>query len=163
MSNSTIIVLTDTIKQLFDGADAFVRPDCLLSDLDPAVAVAMLPHSPHSIAGHIAHAAWWQRQVLYRLREPDNPQTRIAGDDLLATVSVEEWPAVLEDFLSGLEALKQHCDNPELLAQNYPNRDMSVHSVFLHFALHNAYHLGQVLLLRRLQQAWPPAGYDPET
>jgi hypothetical protein len=28
-------------------------------------------------------------------------------------------------------------------------------------ALHNAYHCGQVVLLRRVQGLWPPAGGDP--
>jgi uncharacterized damage-inducible protein DinB len=164
MENHTISIPPAMISDLFDGNTAFVRPDRLLSDLAPAIAVTVPPYATHSIASHVAHIAWWQRQVLYRVANPDNPQTRIAGDEFPASVTLEEWPGVLEDFLTGLKELQVLCESSETLTQNYGKHpDHPVYKTMLHFALHNAYHLGQVVLLRRIQNAWPPAGYDPET
>jgi uncharacterized damage-inducible protein DinB len=164
MNNDRISIATRLISDLFDGDTAFVRPDRLLSDLDPAIAVAIPPYAVHSIASHVAHIAWWQRQVLYRVANPNNTQIRIAGDEFPATITLEQWPDVLEDFLNGLKGLQALCINTELLEQNYATyADHPVSKTLLHFTLHNAYHLGQVVLLRRMQQAWPPAGYDPET
>jgi uncharacterized damage-inducible protein DinB len=164
MDNDTIGISPQIISDLFDGNTAFVRPDRLLSDLDPAIAVAVPPQAVHSIAAHVAHIAWWQRQVLYRVANPDNAQIRIAGDEFPAAVAVEAWPDVLENFLAGLKSLQALCESNETLMQNYGQYpDHPVNKTLFHFALHNAYHLGQVVLLRRIQNAWPPAGYDPET
>ena len=39
----------------------------------------------------------------------------------------------------------------------YPTRIMSVNDQLISLAAHNAYHLGRIVLLRQLLQAWPPA------
>ena len=38
-----------------------------------------------------------------------------------------------------------------------PTRIMSVRDQLISLAAHNAYHLGRIVLLRQLLQAWPPA------
>jgi hypothetical protein len=39
--------------------------------------------------------------------------------------------------------------------------DTSINYDLAGTALHNAYHLGQIVLLRRMQGLWPPEGGDP--
>lgn len=106
--------------------------------------------------------AWWQRQVIQDIRSEARTRVRIAGDEF-RRVPLEDWASVVEDFLLGLEELKALTDDAALLGRQYLGRDHDVAFVLMDFALHNAYHLGQIVLLRRLLGAWLPAGYDPET
>ena len=151
------------IKQLLESGHAFMRPDRILSDLEPSVAVNVPDGAVHSIAAHVAHMAWWQRQVLQDIHSQAEKRERIAGNEFPETVTLEAWPAVMADFLAGVMKLKAICDDPEALERQYLKRDHAVGAVLLDFAIHNAYHLGQVVLLRRLQGAWPPTSHDPNT
>ena len=151
------------LKHLFESGHAFVRPDRILSDLEPSISVHTPEGAAHSIASHVAHMAWWQRQVLQDIRTQAEKRERIPGNEFPETVSLEDWTGVLQDFLSGLEEFKAVCDDPASLERGYLNRQTSVGAVLLDFTIHNAYHLGQIVLLRRLQGAWPPKGYAPET
>ena len=103
--------------------------------------------------------AWWQRQVLVDIRSEAKTRSVIGGDEF-RSVPLEDWESVRQDFLSGLEELKALSDDAALLDHQYLGRDHDVGFVLMDFALHNAYHLGQIVLLRRLLGAWPPAGYD---
>jgi uncharacterized damage-inducible protein DinB len=151
----------DSIQFFFESGHAFVRADRILSDLEPRLAVMIPDGAAHSIADHVGHMAWWQRQVLQDVQTRTNHRVSIGGQSF-QTVTLGDWPGVLEDFLSGLEALKSLTSDPVILERQYLDRDQDVGFVLMDFALHNAYHLGQIVLLRRLLGAWPPAGYDPE-
>jgi uncharacterized damage-inducible protein DinB len=152
----------DSIRFFLESGHAFVRADRILSDLEPRLAVIIPDGAAHSIADHVGHMAWWQRQVLSDIRTQTKARASIGGHDF-QTVTLEEWPGVLSDFLSGLEELKSLTADAGVLERQYLERDHDVGFVLMDFALHNAYHLGQIVLLRRLLGAWPPAGYDPQT
>ncbi len=150
------------IKHLLESGNAFVRPDHALADLEPSLAVSVPSGALHSIASHVAHLAWWQRQVVQDIETNAATRVRIEGEAFPSITTSEDWTAVRDDFLSSLEQLKAFCDDAQILERQYLNRD-SVAVTLLDFAVHNAYHLGQIVLLRRELGAWPPAGYDPET
>ncbi len=150
-----------SIQIFLESGYAFVRADRILSDLEPRLAVTILDGAAHSIADHVGHMAWWQRQVLQDIRTQTRPHF-FTGQQDFQTVALEDWPGVFEDFLSSLEALKSLTADAAVLERQYLGRDHDVGFVLMDFALHNAYHLGQIVLLRRLLGAWPPAGYDPE-
>ena len=79
------------------------------------------------------------------------------------SVDATDWPAVREHFLAGLELLRAtvaahhpsalvvpQIESPMLSTYSY--RDIGEHA-----ALHNAHHLGQVVVLRQLLTTWPPS------
>ncbi len=150
------------IKHLLESGNAFVRPDRLLSDLEPRLAVQILEGSVHTIAAHVAHLAWWQRQVIQDIETKAVKRTRLEGNEFPDEIKLEDWEPVRADFLHGLERLQAFCDDPATLERQYLDRD-TVAVTLLDFAVHNAYHLGQIVLMRRQLGAWPPAGYDAET
>jgi len=150
------------LKHLLESGHAFVRPDRILSDLEPGLAVQVLPGAVHSIAAHTAHMAWWQRQKIQDIETQAKARVRVSGEEFPQYIALEDWETVRQDFLDGLERLQSLCDHPEVLNRLYLERDTTVTDALLDIALHNAYHLGQIVLLRRLMGVWPPAGYDPE-
>ena len=143
-----------TVKRMLGSGHAFGQANQILAGLEPEIAVRILENAVHSIAGHVAHMAWWQRQMLLDI-ELGKRQLQTT-DEFPNTVALEAWEAVQKDFLDGLEQLKKHCDDPSLLAQQYIHTSGTIGEALLDFALHNAYHLGQIVLLRRLEKAWNP-------
>ncbi len=141
-----------TIKHKLSSGHAFQAAETILANLEPAVAIHIPENAVRSIAGHVAHMAWWQRQVLLDIKL--GKRQRQSTDEFLKTLPLEEWEVVKEDFLSGLEDLKKLCDNPNLLETKYIHTPETIAEALLDFAIHNAYHLGQIVLLRRLQGAW---------
>ena len=71
-----------------------------------------------------------------------------------------EWPAIREDFLTGLEVCA------EMAAQfgggTSPDREDAdvAYDLAMCPALHSAYHYGQIAMLRQIQGLWPPEGGD---
>lgn len=147
--------MNNTIQNMLNGGISFQKPQTILADLEPSIAVHIPAGSVHSIGGHVAHMAWWQRQALANIRAGQRqPQ---AGDEFPKTIPPEEWQTALEDFFLGLEALKELCNDQVLLGQAYLGGQETIADLLLDFALHNAYHLGQIVLLRRLQGVWNQA------
>jgi uncharacterized damage-inducible protein DinB len=70
------------------------------------------------------------------------------------------WDALRDRFLSELERLtslgqdRQRALEPPL--EYPPLARYTVADVLVHVALHNAHHLGQVVLLRQQMGLWPP-------
>lgn len=144
-----------TIKRLLESGHAFLKPEQILENLKPEIAVHIPEQAVHSIAGHVAHMAWWQHQLLQDIEL--GKRQRQSGDEFPSTVSLESWETVKTDFLGSLEQMKNLCDDPALLEKTYIHTAETIGEALLDFALHNAYHLGQIVLLRRLQGAWNPS------
>jgi uncharacterized damage-inducible protein DinB len=141
-----------TIKNKLSSGHAFNTATSILANLEPEIAVAIPEHAVHSIAGHVAHMAWWQRQVLLDIKL--GKRQRQSSHEFPNTITLEEWEGIKQDFLNGLEELKKCCENPKLLETPYLTTNETIGEALLDFAIHNAYHLGQIVLLRRLQGAW---------
>jgi uncharacterized damage-inducible protein DinB len=141
-----------TIKHKLGSGHAFQPSEAILANLEPNVALHIPENALHSIAGHVAHMAWWQRQVLLDIKL--GKRQRQSSHEFPNTILEEEWETVKQDFLDGLEELKKICDDPVLLGTKYIHTTETVAEALLDFAIHNAYHLGQIVLLRRLQGAW---------
>ncbi len=143
-----------TVKRMLSSGHAFLSAEKILANLEPEIAVQIPQNAIRGIAGHVAHLAWWQNQMLQDIAL--GQRQRQSGEEFPNTVALEAWEAVKADFLAGLEQLKKHCDDPELLQKTYIHTSETIAEALLDFALHNAYHLGQVVLLRRVQGAWSP-------
>ena len=141
-----------TVKNKLSSGHAFQSATTILADLEPAIAISIPENAVHSIAGHVAHMAWWQRQMLLDIKL--GKRQRQSSHEFPNTVPLEEWEGIKEDFLSGLEDLKKCCEDPMLLEKPYIHTSETIGEALLDFAIHNAYHLGQIVLLRRLQGAW---------
>jgi hypothetical protein len=154
----------DAVKELLEGDGHYVPPARLLNDLTEEQAVAVPPGSPYSIAQVLHHMHYCQEEELAGLRRevwPRLPFVKPAHrDDTFAPIPPGGWRALVTDFLAGLEACKRLADEqPDAVS---PARDdTSANYDLAGTALHNAYHFGQIVLLRRALGFWPPAGGEP--
>ncbi|GGJ21989.1 DinB family protein [Deinococcus roseus] len=143
------------LANYFFGGEAFLNPEKILSDLTAEVACQRPAGAPYSAAEVVAHIDFWQNYILDVL----------SGMGSYAVEHAEEgWPEVTEDqwellktsTLSNLEQLKRYAlEESERVLKNNETVGARLES----FVIHNAYHWGQVVLLRRMvETAWPAPG-----
>jgi hypothetical protein len=146
------------VRELLRGGGEFVEPAGILSDLSEEQASAVPPGSPHSIAQIVSHMHFYQGSQLAGVRGGEWPKPEHL-DDTFAAPPAGSWPALVADFLAGIEEIARLAE--EKGEATSPQRDdTSVAYDLAESALHNAYHCGQIVLLRRIQGLWPPAGGD---
>jgi uncharacterized damage-inducible protein DinB len=139
---------------------AYLAPDKILEGLDSELAERRAAGAPHSIAEVVAHLAFWQDWFAGRIHGGATPMPESAALGW-PSVAPGEWPAVRKRFLDRLRELAQLSDqdgnrplSPPI--EFPPMARYTVGDALVHIATHNSHHLGQVILLRQLQGAWPP-------
>ena len=104
----------------------------------------------HSIGQLTAHLVFWNQQQLAKFKgekpadfSGDNNETFNRFDAAKWTATVKE----LDEVMTALEQVVQTADEASL--QKWA-------SALAHIGAHNAYHIGQMVYVRRLQGSWDP-------
>ncbi len=104
----------------------------------------------HSIYDELWHTAMWQRTVVEREKPVSGDYYPSAGPE-----NEQQWHDVVRLFLDGCRAAIAWTESPDRLAQEVePGVTMAEELQSL--AVHNAYHLGKIVMLRQMIGAWPP-------
>lgn len=152
------------IKNLLKGP-GFTPAERALSGLTQEQATTKPSGSPHSIADILAHLNFWQSWALAAINGNHKPMPAHASDGWVGLSG--NWNDLVEEFLANLEKAKTLTDDEALLQKPFdPETKIgwgfekhSVGEVIVDvIAVHNAHHLGQIILLRRMLGAWPPEG-----
>jgi uncharacterized damage-inducible protein DinB len=144
------------IEGLIEAWSSFTPASRALDGLTPEQAVTRLEGWPYSVAEVVAHMLFWQRHdhaTIETGAEPDVP----AGADWPA-VTEEDWPRLKDEFLASLEGSRKIARDSEALERPILGGKFTVGLRLVCFTGHNAYHLGQVVMMRRMLGAWPPPG-----
>ena len=145
------------LSNMLLGEDEFTEPVHLLRDLTGEQATAKPAGVPESIAQILAHTQFWQHYNLEAIRgaSPVHP----ADNDATWPESVpeEQWQPMVSDFLSDLDEMIGLTEDDDGLSRTV-REDETVGDRIRYTAVHNAYHFGQITLLRRMQGFWPPEG-----
>jgi uncharacterized damage-inducible protein DinB len=150
-------------RELLTEPIEYLAPARALDGLSPTLADRRMDGTGHSIAEIVSHLTFWQEWFAQRLQGVAAPMVARAADGWPAVAS-GSWPAVHERFLEGLsrltagaDAAGETLDAPLTPAIEFPPlAHYSRRDALVHVAIHNAHHLGQIVLLRQLLGAWPP-------
>lgn len=155
--------LRQHVVRLLEGRGAHVDFDGAVADLPPGDRGRRpdgMPHSPWEILEHLRLA---QEDILEFSRDPDwvSPAWPAGywpqGDRPAAPPDAGAWDESVEGFRAGLEAMKELVRDPARdLHEPFPWGDG--HTLLreaLLLADHNAYHLGELVAVRRMLGAWP--------
>ena len=151
--------LRQQLAKLLDWQDAHLDFDAVVRDWPAALRGAQFPGAPHTpwqLLEHMRICQWdildFSRNSAYRELEFSAywPPTDVPPSE-------PAWEESLRAFRRDVEAMKKLLANPktDLFARIPWGSGQTVLREALLVADHNAYHLGQVLLVRRLQGAWP--------
>lgn len=138
---------------------AFASYENALDAISGAQATQMPAGAPYSVAAVLGHMVFWQDFMLARVEGRPLPQP--AHDP-------EGWPEVTahtfetwkQRFFEGLGRARTLAQDPVVLSRVLSEKregDTGAREL-TDLGVHNAHHLGQVILLRRLAGLWPPPG-----
>ena len=152
--------LRQHVVKLLDWPDAHVDFDAVLAHWPAelrAAKPAAAPHSAWQLLEHLRIAQWdmldFCRNPKYK--ELDFPAGYWPAGDVPPTDYA--WKESLRAFRADLAAMQKLVANPttDLFAPIPHGQGQTILREALLVTDHNAYHLGQLLLLRRLLGAWP--------
>ena len=153
-------VLRKELSELLRGGNAHMDFGEIVSDFPLAhinEKVSEVPYSFWQIVEHMRIAQW---DILEFLRNPAHisphyPEGYRPNPDESADRQL--WRKTLADFRSDLEALDDMVQNREtdLFAPIPHARDYTVFREILLAADHNAYHLGELAIIRQVMDLWP--------
>jgi hypothetical protein len=148
------------LADLIAGRGAHVDSERAIDGLPPELRGTRppgFPHTPWQLLEHLRIAQW---DLLEYCRNPDHespewPRGYWPEED--APPSEQAWEESVEAFRSGLEAMAELVRDPgtDLFAEIPWSDGHTVLREALLLADHNAYHVGQIVTLRRALGAWP--------
>jgi hypothetical protein len=148
------------IASILDWEDAHAGFDRVVAGL-PRELQGQVPHGlPYSPWQLLEHIRLTQRDILEFCRNPDYEELDWPGDywpKSAAPPSANAWEKSVQSFRQDREALKQLALDPGVnLSATVPAGDGQTYlRELLLVADHTAYHLGELVVVRRALGAWP--------
>ncbi len=137
----TASTVAEALRQVWEGAD-IPAPTSLLGNISVTTAARRELWMPYSILTNLAHANFWQTVWLNRLEGK-----RVANfTEDWKVLPPESWPEVRELFYTDMQrALAMARSEP---FAHKMKSDEAALKTLMQIAVHNAYHIGQVNLLK---------------
>jgi uncharacterized damage-inducible protein DinB len=104
----------------------------------------------HSIGQLVAHLVFWNREQLAKFNGETPPSYSGDNNETFNSFDRAKWTATvreLDEVMTAWERAVESADEQKL--QKWA-------SAIAHIGAHNAYHIGQMVYIRRLQGSWDP-------
>jgi DinB superfamily len=143
-------ILLHELQTTHNKADWFVPINTAVEGLTAEQASWQPTGGGHS-AGQLAyHLLFWNRQNLQKLK--GEPQEKFSGnnDETFTKFDDKQWADIvkqLDQVMTDLEKLVESADDKKL---------SSIATTIANISTHNAYHVGQIVYVRKLQGSWNP-------
>jgi uncharacterized damage-inducible protein DinB len=151
--------LRTLLSKLLDWEDAHVSFDTAVEGIPPdsrGIQPQGSPHSPWQLVEHMRICQW---DILEFCRNPKYIELKFEDywPRTLAPPSEPAWVESIATFRRDREALKQLAADPgvDLFSAIPHGTGQTYLRELLLVADHNAYHVGQLVLVRRLLGVWP--------
>jgi len=153
--------LRDYLARLLAWEDAHVSYDTAVKSLEPRLRGTQPPGLPYSPWQLVEHLRMAQHDILDFCRNPGYQEMKWPEDYWPAAAeppSSAAWTASLQEFREDREALRALALNPAIgLETRIPHGTGQTYLRELLLAVdHSAYHVGQLVVVRRLLGSWPP-------
>lgn len=156
-----------TIIEMLYGEGAHANTVACVEDIPFEFAGCGGDSFPHSIWQLVYHMNFWMEYELKRVRGESPAYPEHASESWPAAAAPngdEEWVKAIAHFQRLLAELANLADSPpDVLAHevaathpDHAKRSSSLLTVLWQTAVHNSYHIGQIVMLRRSLGAWPP-------
>jgi DinB superfamily len=152
--------LREHLIELLSGGHAHLDFETAIADLPEALwgaRPAGLPHTPWRLLEHMRIAQWdiLRFSVDAQHVSPDFPDGYWPEGD--APPDSAAWDRAVNDFQADLRSMMDLVRNPrtDLFAPIAHGQGQTILREALLVADHNAYHLGQLVTVRRLLGCWP--------
>jgi len=143
-------VLLEQLKTTHNNKDWFAPASSAVDGLTPEQASWRDGKGNHSIGQLVNHLVFWNRQQLAKFNDQEPPKFSGDNNETFNSFDQARWTATvhdLDDVMTAWEKAVETADEQKL--QKWA-------SAIAHIGAHNAYHIGQMIYIRRLQGSWDP-------
>jgi hypothetical protein len=150
-------VLLAQLRSTHNKAEWFVPVNTAVAGMTPEQArwipKSEGPNNPapedHSVGMIVYHLLYWNNAALAQLKGDKTPTTT-DNTETFNKFDATNWPDTikkLDENLTALEQLVESADDAKIA---------TIAPTIAHISAHNAYHTGQIIMVRKLQGSWDP-------
>lgn len=143
-------VLLEQLKTTHNNKDWFVPANIAVQGLTAEQATWTDGKGNHSIGQLAYHLVFWNAQSLAKFKGETPAKFSGNNDETFNDFDTKKWNDTvqqLDKVMTDLEKFVESADE-KTLQKNA--------STIAHIGTHNAYHIGQIIYIRRLQGSWNP-------
>ena len=143
-------ILLEQLHSTHDKAEWFVPANTAVEGLTAEQATWTDGKGNHSIGQLVNHLIFWDRQSLAKFKGETPEKFSGNNDETFNSFDSKNWPATvkqLDDVLTDWEKAVEAADDAKLKGW---------YSTIAHIGAHNAYHIGQIIYVRKEQGSWNP-------
>jgi hypothetical protein len=148
IDSTTEGILLNQLKQTHDKPEWFVPIHGAIENLTPAQALWRPDDSSHSIVQLVSHLIFWNLQGLQIFKGIHTSGFSGNNDETFATLPPDRWNAIVTRMDSVCKAWEQAI---ALMGKNISAKNLMMIS---QMSIHNAYHTGQIMYIRKQEHAW---------
>lgn len=143
-------ILLHELRTTHNKADWFAPISAAVEGLTAEQARWQPPAGAHSAGQLTYHLLFWNRRTLEKLQ--GKPEAKFSGnnDETFTDFNDKQWADVvkqLDQVMTDFEKLVESADEQKLA---------SIAPTIANICTHNAYHVGQIVYVRKLQGSWNP-------
>ena len=143
-------VLLAELKTTHDNEDWFVPANIAVQGLSAEQASWTDGKGNHSVGQLAYHIVYWNRRNLQRLKGETLEKFSGNNDETFDKFDSKTWKETVEQLnnvMNELEKWVETADEAKLKESA---------ATFTHISTHNAYHIGQIIYVRKEQGSWDP-------
>ena len=143
-------ILLEQLRTTHNEKDWFVDANTAVAGLTPEQASWKDGSGNHSVGQLAYHLVFWNRQALAKFKGETPAKFSGNNDETFTGFDSAKWAETvkqLDDVMTEWEKAVETADDKKLEASA---------SVIAHIGTHNAYHIGQIVFVRKLQGSWDP-------
>jgi uncharacterized damage-inducible protein DinB len=143
-------VLLAELKSTHDNEDWFVPANIAVKGLTAEQASWTDGKGNHSVGQLAYHIVYWNRRNLANLKGEKLEKFSGNNDETFDNFDPKKWNETvqqLDDVMKELEKWVETADEAKLKESA---------QVFTHISTHNAYHIGEIIYVRKEQGSWDP-------
>jgi uncharacterized damage-inducible protein DinB len=143
-------VLLEQLHTTHDQNDWFVSVKTAVDGVTTEQANWKQGAGNHSVGQLTYHLLFWNRHTLNELKGQPQPKFSGNNEETFDNFDSKQWAdtvSQLDQVLTELEKFVETADEQKLQASA---------STLAHIGTHNAYHVGQIVVVRQLQGSWNP-------
>jgi len=143
-------ILLEQLRTTHNQKDWFVPANIAVEGLTPEQASWQDGKGNHSVGQLANHLVFWNQEELAKFK--GEPPVKFSGnnDETFNNFDSKKWNATvqqLDQVLTDWEKAIEAADDKKL---------ESWYSIIAHIGTHNAYHVGQMIYIRKQQGSWNP-------
>ena len=142
-------ILLSQLKSTHNQKEWFVPVNIALDGLTPEQAMWKDSSGNHSIGQLTSHLIFWNQQQLSKFKGEKPAAFDGNNEETFASFNKNSWKATVEKLDKLLT------DWETAISQASETTLQSWYATIAHISTHNAYHIGELGILRQVMEAWP--------